>query len=102
MLSGQKHDAVPGRVAAIPLQLVIRYLDLRSRIDVRATVEWRIRTVISDRHIGLAITDVNLVSPVSISLTATKRSRYIRLRQSLVPLIHLRVLNVMRPNQIGG
>src|SRR5216684_4584196 len=95
MLLGQKHDAVPGWIAAVPFQLIDVNLDLRTNVNVRPA-QRRIRAVISDSRIGLTITNVDLIGPISVSLTAAQRHRRIRLRQGLIPLVLLWMLAIMR------
>src|ERR1700722_9064278 len=82
--AAQEYDSVPGGIAFIPFELVVRDFNFSPDIDMR-THAGSIRTVIGDGRIGLAVADVDFIGEVSVSLTATRRVWHVRLHQRLVP-----------------
>jgi hypothetical protein len=60
-----KDNAVPGRVAAVPLDLAIGHYKTPSVFDVRAS-EWYVVTFVSDDGDVLIVLHLIAVGPISI------------------------------------
>ena len=60
-----KDNAVPGRVAAVPLDLAIGYYKTSSVFDVRAS-EWFVVAFVSDDGDVLIVLHLIAVGPISI------------------------------------
>jgi hypothetical protein len=65
MTNADKDNAVPGRVAAVPLDLAIGYYKTPSIFDVRAS-EWFVVAFVSDDGDVLIILHLIAVGPISI------------------------------------
>ena len=79
-----KDNAVPDRVAAVPLDLAIGYYKTSSVFDVRAS-EWFVVAFVSDDGDVLIVLHLIAVGPITVSLSAAG-VRTVRLPQRIEPL----------------
>jgi hypothetical protein len=82
--AAQEYDAVTGWIRFVPFEFVVRNFDFRSDVDVRPAARF-VGPIIGDCRVGFAVSDMDVICPVSVGLTATRRVWNIRLHQGLVP-----------------
>src|ERR1700684_2562983 len=62
--AAQKHDAMPGRIRAVPFELVVGDFNFGSDIDMRPLTRL-VRPVVGNDGVGLAASDADFVRPIS-------------------------------------
>ena len=80
-----KNNAVAGRVATVPLDLVVGNYKTFSVFDVR-TSEWFVVAFVSDDGDVLIVLHLIAVGPISITLAAARARWVVRLLQFTEPL----------------
>src|SRR5262249_10495620 len=83
-------DAVPGRIATSPLDLVVGNYKTFSGFDV-STSEWFVVTFVSDDGDVLIILHPIAVGPIGITLAAARAEWEVRLLQFTEPLSDKRI-----------
>src|SRR5258706_1530529 len=68
--SAQEHDAVPRWIRFVPLEFVVRDLDLGPDVDMR-TMPRLVRSIVGDGGVGLALAHMDLIGPIGVGLAAT-------------------------------
>jgi hypothetical protein len=85
-----KDNAVPGRVAAVPLDLAIGHYKTLSVFDVRAS-EWFVVAFVSDDGDVLTVLHLIVICPISVILAAARAGWVVRLLQFTEPLSDQRI-----------
>src|ERR1700733_5296506 len=80
----QEYDSVAGWIRFVPFEFVVRYFYFRSDADVRTPARF-IRPVVGDDRVGFSILDMDLVRPIGVGLTETRRARHVGLHQCFIP-----------------
>ena len=80
-----KDNAVPGRVATVPLDLVIGNYKTLSVFDGR-TVEWFVVTCVGDDGDVLIAVHLIVICPIGVTLAAARAGWVVRLLQFTEPL----------------
>jgi hypothetical protein len=85
-----KDNAVPGRVATVPLDLAIGHYKTFSVFDVRAS-EWFVVAFVSDDGDVLTVLYLIVICPISVTLAAARARWVVRLLQFTEPLSDERI-----------
>ena len=80
-----KDNAVPGRIATVPLDLAVGHYKTFSVFDVRAS-EWFVVAFVSDDGDVLTVLHLIAVGPISICQPTAPPVRMVWLRQPIEPL----------------
>ena len=89
-VNADKDNAVAGRIATAPLNLVVGNYKTFSAFDVR-TSEWFVVAFVRDDGDVLIAIHLIAVAPISITLAAAIAGWIVRLLQFLEPLSDLRI-----------
>src|SRR3954465_14146612 len=69
-IAAQEDHAVAGRIPLVPFHLVLRNLDLSANVDMRSSARF-IGAIVGDNNERLAVTHMDFVGEIGISLAAT-------------------------------
>jgi len=78
--AAQEHDAVAGWIRFVPLEFVVRDLDLGAYVDMRP-VPRLVRPIVGDGGVGLAVPYMDLIGPIGVGLAAAGGVGNVRLHQ---------------------